>query len=78
MKALIVDDERHVREGIKLLADWSGNEITDIYEASNGEDAIQIIEAANPEIIFSDMKMPKVDGTQLLNGWMSITLMGRR
>ncbi|MEM5594733.1 response regulator [Niallia circulans] len=69
MKALIVDDERHVREGIKLLADWSGNEITDIYEASNGEDAIQIIEAANPEIIFSDMKMPKVDGTQLLK-WM--------
>lgn len=69
MKALIVDDERHVREGIKLLADWSGNEITDIYEASNGEDAIQIIESVNPEIIFSDMKMPKVDGTQLLK-WM--------
>ena len=69
MKALIVDDERHVREGIKLLADWAGNEITEIYEASNGEDAIQIIESVHPEIIFSDMKMPKIDGTQLLK-WM--------
>ncbi|WP_400245375.1 response regulator [Niallia sp. JL1B1071] len=69
MRALIVDDEKHVREGIKLLADWEGNEITEIYEASNGEDAIQMIQSLNPEIIFSDMKMPKVDGTQLLK-WM--------
>lgn len=70
MKALIVDDEKHVREGIKLLADWERNEITEIYEASNGEDAIQMIQSLNPEIIFSDMKMPKVDGTQLLQ-WMN-------
>lgn len=69
MRALIVDDEKHVREGIKLLADWEGNEITEIYEASNGEDAIKIIRSLNPEIIFSDMKMPKMDGTQLLK-WM--------
>ncbi|SLL31999.1 response regulator containing a CheY-like receiver domain and an HTH DNA-binding domain [Mycobacteroides abscessus subsp. abscessus] len=71
MKALIVDDEKHVREGIKLLANWEGNGITEIYEASNGEDAIQMIQSLHPEIIFSDMKMPKVDGTQLLQ-WMDV------
>lgn len=66
MKALIVDDEKHVREGIKLLGEWEQNGINEIYEAGNGEEAIQLIKSQKPEIIFSDMKMPKMDGTQLL------------
>ncbi|MDQ0973687.1 two-component system response regulator YesN [Neobacillus niacini] len=66
MKALIVDDEKHVRDGIKILADWERNGISEIYEAGNGEEAIQLIQSIRPEIIFSDMKMPKMDGTQLL------------
>jgi len=66
MKVLIVDDEKHVREGIRLLANWEENNIKEIYEASNGEDAIELIERYKPELIFSDMKMPKMDGTQLL------------
>jgi len=66
MKVLIVDDEKHVREGINLLGEWEQNGITEIYEASNGEEAIRLIKTLRPEIIFSDMKMPKMDGTQLL------------
>ncbi|MGG1676128.1 response regulator [Neobacillus sp. NRS-1170] len=66
MKVLIVDDEKHVRDGIKLLGEWEQNGINDIYEAGNGEEAIQLIQTIKPEIIFSDMKMPKMDGTQLL------------
>jgi two-component system, response regulator YesN len=63
---LIVDDETHVREGIKLLGEWEKHGITTIYEASNGEEATSLIEKHRPEIIFSDMKMPKMDGTKLL------------
>ena len=66
MKVLIVDDEKHVREGINLLGEWEQNGITEIYEASSGEEAIRLIQTLRPEIIFSDMKMPKMDGTQLL------------
>ncbi|MDQ0197997.1 response regulator transcription factor [Neobacillus ginsengisoli] len=66
MKVLIVDDEKHVREGIKLLGAWEQNGIKEIYEAGNGEEAISIIHKYSPAIIFSDMKMPKMDGTQLL------------
>ncbi|MDM5328861.1 response regulator [Neobacillus sp. CF12] len=66
MKALIVDDEKHVRDGIKILAHWEQNGIGEIYEAGNGEEAIELIQTIRPEIIFSDMKMPKMDGTQLL------------
>lgn len=66
MKALIVDDEKHVREGILLLADWEVFGISEIREASNGEEAVQIINDFKPDIVFSDMKMPKMDGTKLL------------
>lgn len=66
MIVLIVDDETHVREGIKLLGEWEKHGITTIYEASNGEEATNLIEKHRPEIIFSDMKMPKMDGTKLL------------
>jgi YesN/AraC family two-component response regulator len=66
MKVVIVDDERHVREGIRLLGEWEQYDIEQIYEAGNGEEAIQLIQQYSPEIIFSDMKMPKMDGTQLL------------
>ncbi|MFP5112425.1 response regulator transcription factor [Bacillaceae bacterium C204] len=66
MKALIVDDEKHVREGIKILGAWEQNGISEIYEASNGEEAIHLIQKYKPEIIFSDMKMPKMDGVSLL------------
>lgn len=66
MKVVIVDDEKHVRDGIKLLGTWKQNGITEIYEAGNGQEAITLIQKYKPEIIFSDMKMPHIDGTQLL------------
>ncbi|RXZ02349.1 response regulator [Fictibacillus sp. S7] len=66
MKVLIIDDEKHVRDGIRLLGAWEENGIGEFYEAENGEDAIRLIQEHRPEIIFSDMKMPKMDGTQLL------------
>lgn len=66
MRVLIVDDENHVREGIKLLGEWERNGVTEIYEAANGEEAIGLIQTYRPQIIFSDMKMPKMDGTLLL------------
>lgn len=66
MRALIVDDEKHVREGIKMLGAWEQSGIKEIYEAGNGEEAISLIQKYRPEIIFSDMKMPKMDGVLLL------------
>lgn len=69
MKVLIVDDEQHVREAIRLLGDWDKHGIVDIWEASHGEEAISFILEYRPEIVFSDVKMPKMDGLQLLD-WM--------
>lgn len=66
MKAIIVDDEQHVRDGLQLLANWKENGIDTIYEAEDGDEAIMLIKQYRPEIIFTDMAMPKKDGISLL------------
>ncbi|MCA0754970.1 response regulator [Paenibacillus sp. N4] len=66
MKVLIVDDEEDVRDSIRLLVDWDEFQITTILEASEGSSAMALILSEKPEIIFTDMKMPNVDGMELL------------
>ncbi|MEH7224692.1 response regulator [Bacillus sp. JJ1566] len=66
MKAIIIDDEKHVREGLLLLAEWKKFGIHTIFEAKDGEEAMQLISKHQPEIIFTDMRMPKKDGISLL------------
>lgn len=66
MKAIIIDDELHVREAIQLLANWKNLGIDYILEASDGEEAIGLILEHRPEIIITDMMMPKKNGVALL------------
>lgn len=66
MKAIIIDDEKHVREGLLLLGEWEKHGIETILEAEDGNDAIKLISEHRPAIIFTDMRMPKRDGISLL------------
>lgn len=66
MKLLIADDERHVREAIKLLGDWERHGVTQIIEAADGDEASLLIEEHRPQIILTDMRMPRMDGKRLL------------
>lgn len=70
MKVLIVDDEWNVRDVIRYFGEWDRLGITEILEAGNGEEAQTIIEKERPEIIFADIKMPKMNGIQLLE-WLN-------
>lgn len=67
MKVLIVDDEKHVRNAIQMLADWDRHGITDILQASDGEDAVALIQEEAPQIVLTDMRMPRKDGAELLS-----------
>ena len=62
---MIVDDEKYVRMGIKGDTDWSliGCEV--VGEASNGEEALKVAESARPDLVISDIRMPKMDGIEL-------------
>ncbi len=66
MKALIVDDERNVRNVIRQLGDWDVSGITMLLEASNGYEALDIVRTENPDIIFTDIKMPRMTGLELI------------
>ncbi|MFB5268794.1 response regulator [Paenibacillus enshidis] len=67
MKALIVDDEKHGRAAIRLLADWQAHGITEVLEAEDGGRAIQLAEAEQPQIVITDIRMPGHDGTELMD-----------
>ncbi|GGF99918.1 response regulator transcription factor [Paenibacillus abyssi] len=65
-KVLLVDDERIILEGIAAIVDWStyGTEL--IGTARNGIEAMAFIEQHRPDIVISDIKMPGMDGLQLV------------
>lgn len=62
MKLLIVDDEVLIRDVIK---EYCLNENYDVCEASNGLDALEIINKDNIDLIVLDIMMPKLDGFSL-------------
>lgn len=65
IQTLIVDDERLAREGLKgLLKDFP--EIQVIAEASNADEALEIIDKQKPQLIFLDIQMPEKTGFDLL------------
>lgn len=65
-KAIIIDDEDLVREAIIALGKWKDFGITKICEADNAKSALEIIDKEMPDIVVTDMKMPVMDGMELL------------
>jgi YesN/AraC family two-component response regulator len=63
---MVVDDEHWIREGLKRTIDWSSHGIQFIGDAEDGCKALELIEAHVPEIIISDIKMPTMDGMDLM------------
>lgn len=64
MKVLIVDDERIEREGVKYLLSQENWEC-EIYEASNGKQALEILRTKTVDLLLTDIKMPHMDGLEL-------------
>ena len=73
MKALIVDDESRVRKAIRLLVQWETHGITDIEEAANGLEAMELIPAFRPSLVLMDMLMPLKNGVDLMEWIHKIT-----
>lgn len=63
---LIVDDEPIILSGIKFLINWDKNDCTIMDTARNGREALEKIRACQPDIILCDIKMPVMDGLELL------------
>ncbi|WP_195415222.1 response regulator transcription factor [Enterocloster citroniae] len=63
---IIVDDESLIRQGIRKQLEPLGDLVACAGEASNGREAISLIETCSPSIAIIDMQMPIMPGTQLL------------
>lgn len=63
-KVMIIDDEKSVRNLLKLTIDWKQFGIEIVGEASSGIEAINIIDELRPDIAFVDIKMPFMDGIE--------------
>jgi two-component system response regulator YesN len=65
-KVVLVDDEIFARQGLKNLIDWEQCGFQVCEEAENGEEALEIIRARNPELVITDIRMPVLDGLELV------------
>jgi two-component system, LytTR family, response regulator len=65
IRAIIVDDEPLSREGVRLHLE-SQPDIDVIAEAGTGEEAVSLIEAMRPDLLFLDVQMPVLDGFGVL------------
>ncbi|MCI5952968.1 MAG: response regulator [Lachnospiraceae bacterium] len=66
LKILVVDDEMFVRRGIVMETDWAAMDCAVVAEASNGEEALEAVHRYRPDLIISDIRMPRMDGIELL------------
>ena len=62
--ALIVDDEAHVRQFVKLLLKQQGIEQT--WEAANGTQALAMVAQHDPELVMLDINLPLMSGLEVL------------
>ncbi|WML27295.1 response regulator [Neobacillus sp. OS1-33] len=66
LKAVIFDDEYIVLQGLQKMIDWSMYGIELVGTANNGYAAIDLVETHSPDIIFTDIRMPGMDGLEVV------------
>ena len=68
MRALIIDDSAVMRKVIERALHQAGLDLTEVVQASNGEEALQILreDGGTLSLIMSDINMPVMDGLQFL------------
>lgn len=69
-KILIIDDEKSIRNTLKEILSYEGY---DVSEAPDGAEGIKLAEKDKFDIILSDIKMPKMDGIEVLEKLQEIT-----
>lgn len=65
-KVLIVEDEVLVREGLKSVIGWDKLGMEVVGDAANGRQALEIYERERPDIVLTDIRMPVMDGLELI------------
>src|SRR5579859_5692263 len=64
-RVFFVEDEIVTREGIRDNVDWQAHGFELCGEAPDGERALPVLQAIEPDVLITDIKMPFMDGLQL-------------
>ena len=62
-RILVVDDEAAIRDSLKMTLEYDGY---DVMQAATGEEGVKLIEREAPDLVFLDVKMPGMDGLEVL------------
>jgi len=63
---LVVDDSAAIRKILQRVLRQTGMAIRNIYEAGDGQEALQLLHSQKVSLVLTDINMPKMDGIQLL------------
>jgi two-component system response regulator YesN len=66
MKIVVVEDEVLARRGIILSIDWAALGCVVVGEASNGEEGFEVVRRYSPDLIITDVRMPRLDGLEMV------------
>ncbi len=63
---LIVDDSVLTRTAIKKVLDMLDIEVDSVFEAGNGLEALEVLQANDIELVLADLNMPQMNGFELI------------
>lgn len=66
IKVVLVDDEMLVRMGLKAAVDWAGLGFEVVGDACDGEQGVELCRALSPQLVITDIMMPKLDGLEMI------------
>lgn len=65
LSVVVADDEQELLGAVCQLIDWAGIGFKLVGRASNGLDALQLVEELQPDFLLTDIHMPFISGTAL-------------
>jgi len=63
-RILVIDDEPAIRDTMRMILEYDGH---DVLLANSGQEGITVAERENPDLVFLDIKMPGLDGLEVLS-----------
>ncbi len=66
LKIIIVEDEDFIRKGIMYTINWLSMDCVIVADAADGEEGLEKIIKYEPDIVITDIKMPKMDGMEMI------------
>lgn len=66
INVLVVDDQKNIRDGLQAMLRGFPLELGDLYAASNGVEALQLLQRHSIQLVITDIRMPDMDGLELM------------